>query len=118
MIPPIFVQNVYEMYIQISYTFQRIPDTQSRVITKVYDFLGQPSYTDGFFLLVWYNKVGIVHCTYLCVSGYNFQNNCILLSQFFFTFTNSVNPGEMPDNSTLFVKVPVKGFPVYKGFKN
>ena len=32
------------MYKKISYTFQRIPDTQSRVITKVYDFLGQPSY--------------------------------------------------------------------------
>ena len=44
MIPPIFVQNVYEMYIKISYTFQRIPDTVSRVITKVYDFMGQPSY--------------------------------------------------------------------------
>ena len=28
----------------MSYTFQRIPDTQSCVITKVYDFLGQPSY--------------------------------------------------------------------------
>ena len=44
MIPLTFVQNVYEIYIKISYTFQRIPDTQSRVITKVYDFLGQPSY--------------------------------------------------------------------------
>ena len=32
------------MYIKIPYTFQSIPDTQSRVITKVYDFLGQPSY--------------------------------------------------------------------------
>ena len=42
--PPIFVQNVYVMYIKISYKFHRIPDTQSRVITKVYDFLGQPSY--------------------------------------------------------------------------
>ena len=45
MIPPIFVQNVYVMYIKISYKFHRIPDTQSRVITKVYDFLGQPSYS-------------------------------------------------------------------------
>ena len=48
MIPPIFVQNVNGMYIQISYTFQRIPDTQPRVITKVYDFLGQPSYIQYF----------------------------------------------------------------------
>ena len=29
-----------------------------------------PLYTDGFFLLVWYNKPGIVYCTYLGVSGY------------------------------------------------
>ena len=43
-IPPIFLQNVFKMYIKISYKFHRIPDTQSRVITKVYDFLGQPSY--------------------------------------------------------------------------
>ena len=43
-IPPIFVQNVYVMYIKISYKYHRIPDTQSRVITKFYDFLGQPSY--------------------------------------------------------------------------
>ena len=29
-----------------------------------------PLYTNhGFFLLVWYNKLGIVHCTYLGVSG-------------------------------------------------
>ena len=32
-----------------------------------------PLYTNGFILLVWYNKLGIVHCTYLGVSGYNFQ---------------------------------------------
>ena len=38
------MQNVYVMYIEISYKFHRIPDTQSRVLTKVYDFLGQPSY--------------------------------------------------------------------------
>ena len=43
-ITPIFVQNVYMMYIKISYKFHRSPDTHSRVITKVYDFLGQPSY--------------------------------------------------------------------------
>ena len=43
-IPPIFVQNVYVMYIKISRIFHRVPDTQSRFITKVYDFLGQPSY--------------------------------------------------------------------------
>ena len=32
------------MYRNISYNFQRIPDTQFRFITKVDDLLGQPSY--------------------------------------------------------------------------
>ena len=40
------MQNVYVMYIEISYKFHRISDTQSRVLTKVYDFLGQPSYIE------------------------------------------------------------------------
>ena len=44
MISSIFVENVSEMYINISYKFQRIPDTQSHFITKVHDLLEQPSY--------------------------------------------------------------------------
>ena len=32
------------MYINISYKFHRIPDRQTRFITKVHDLLGQPSY--------------------------------------------------------------------------
>ena len=32
------------MYINISYKFHRIPDRQSRFITKVHDLLGQPLY--------------------------------------------------------------------------
>ena len=32
------------MYINISYKFHRIPDRQSRFITKVHDLLGKPSY--------------------------------------------------------------------------
>ena len=32
-----------------------------------------PLYTNGFFLLVLNYKIGIVHCTYLGVSGYNFR---------------------------------------------
>ena len=35
-------------------------------------FCVSPLYINGFFFLVWYNKLGIVHCTYLGVSGYNF----------------------------------------------
>ena len=34
------------MYINISYGFHRIPDTQSHFITKVHDLLGQPSHMD------------------------------------------------------------------------
>ena len=53
-------------------------------------------YTNGFFLLVCYNKLGIVHCTYLGVSGYNSKK--ILFSFFWRTliFTNSVDADEMP----------------------
>ena len=47
MIPSIFVHNVNVMYIEISYKFHRIPDTQSRVIAKVYNFLGKPLYVLG-----------------------------------------------------------------------
>ena len=32
-----------------------------------------PLYTNGFFLLIGYNKLGIVHCTYQVVSGYKFS---------------------------------------------
>ena len=37
-----------------------------------------PLYTNGFFLKIWHNKHGMVHSTYLWVSGYNFQNICFL----------------------------------------
>ena len=43
-ISSIFIENVSEMYINISYKFHRIPDTQSHFTTKVHDLLGQPSY--------------------------------------------------------------------------
>ena len=36
------------MYINITYEFHRIPDTQSYFITKVHDLLGQPSYFKHF----------------------------------------------------------------------
>ena len=42
-VPHIFVQNVYLMCIKTSCKFYRIPDTQSCVITKVYNLMGQPS---------------------------------------------------------------------------
>ena len=57
MISPIFVENVSQMYIKISYTFHRTPDRQSRFITKVHDLLGQPSYFPlfvGVLCLYWF----------------------------------------------------------------
>ena len=58
-----------------------------------------PLYTNGFFLLVSYNQLGIVHCTYLGVSGYNSKKKkkmfFFCLKIFFFTLTNSVDPDEM-----------------------
>ena len=47
-----------------------------------------PLYTYGFFLLVWYNKLGIANCTYLGVSGYNLKKNVVLscLKMFFFLY--------------------------------
>ena len=38
----------------------------------------------------------MVHCTYIAMSGYNFQKKyCIILSEDLFTITNSVDPNEM-----------------------
>ena len=53
-------------------------------------------YTNEFFHLVRYNKLGIVHCMYLGVSGYSFKEYCIFLSEVHFYFNNSVDPDEMP----------------------
>ena len=55
------------------------------------------------------------------MSGYNFTKNIeIFCLKIFFTL-NSVDPDEMAhacgisSGSSLFAKVPVQGFPVYKG---
>ena len=45
---------------------------------------------------LWFDKLGIVLCTYLGVSGYNFKNILYFLSEDFFNLTNSVDPDEMP----------------------
>ena len=54
------------------------------------------------------------------MSGYTFKKKCIFCLKIFFTLTNSVDPDEMPpcgvsSESSLFVKVSVSGFFVYKG---
>ena len=46
-------------------------------LTSVSIIIGviNPLNTNGFFILVWYNiKLGMVHYTYLGVSGYKLQN--------------------------------------------
>ena len=62
-----------------------------------------PLYSDGFFNLTWYNKFGMVYCTYLGVSVYNLKKNIVLfcLKIFFFTFTNSVDPNEMQHDAAF-----------------
>ena len=55
-----------------------------------------PLYTNGFFLLVLYNKLCMIHCIYLGVSGYIlFLNICIFCLNIFLTLTNSVDSDEM-----------------------
>ena len=46
----------------------------------------------------WFDTIkhGIFHYTYLGVSGYNFQKDCIILPKdLFFTFTNYVDSDDM-----------------------
>ena len=81
-----------------------------------------PLYTYGLFQLVWYNKLRIVHCTYLGVYGYNFQKNIAFLClKTFFTFTNSVDPDEMQQHAAFHLdlhclqRYVFRGFPKFKG---
>ena len=69
-----------------------------------------PLYTNGFFFLVWYNKLGIVHCTYLRLSGYNFffKYCCFFVWRFFYITVWTLMCG-VSSRSSLFVKVPVYG---------
>ena len=86
-------------------------------------FYVNPLYTNGFFLLVCYNKLWIVHCTYLGMSGYNLKKNVFCL-KIFFTFTNSVDPDEMQHNAAFhqglhcMQKYSFSGFPNTKGVKS
>ena len=82
-------------------------------------------HTNGFFHLVWYDKLGIVHSTYLGVSGYNFPpKNVSFCLKILFTFTNSVEPDEMQHYAAFHLrlhclrKFPLRGFPEYKGLKS
>ena len=46
------------------------PNADGSFLEKGYNI--SPLYTNGSILLVLFNKLGMVHCTYLGVSGYNF----------------------------------------------
>ena len=67
-----------------------------------------PLYSNEFFLLVLYNKLGIAHCTYLEVSGYIFlKKYCIHLSEDLF-YLHRVDPGvasSIPARSHTFVEI-------------
>ena len=67
---------------------------QTNKQTKFQEFV-IPLYTNRFFFLVCYIKLGIVHFTYLGVSGYNLKKNVFFCLNIFLTFTNSVDPDEM-----------------------
>ena len=79
-----------------------LPIKQMRDAYDVFSKHVNPLYTNGFFLLVCYNKLGIVHCTYLGVSGQDFQKNIFILSEDLFMFTNSVDPDEMQHYAAAF----------------
>ena len=52
---------------------------------------------NGFFLLAWCNKHGMVYCIYWGVTGYNFHiKNVFLLPKIGFVIANSVDPDVMP----------------------
>ena len=63
-------------------------ETQNRFIHNTIN----PLYTNGFFLLVWYNNLGTVQCTYmyLGVLRLYFSKNIVFFClKIFFTFTNT-----------------------------
>ena len=59
--------------------------------------------TNGLFLLVWYNKLEMVHCMYRGVTGYIFSKNIVFLFlKIDFAFANSVDPDECHISSGYF----------------
>ena len=83
-----------------------------------------PLYTNGFFLLVSYNKLGMVLCTYLGVSGYFFFKKIVFFClKIFFTCTKCVDPDEMQHYAAFHLslhslqKYSFRGFPNTKGYE-
>ena len=69
-----------------------------------------PLCTNGFFFLVCYNKLGMVHCGYQGVTGYHFQIILvffeILSLKIVFSLANSDNRDEMPHYAAFHQGLP------------
>ena len=71
-----------------------------RTLLNVYQMRVQRAFnsycTNGSFFLVRYIKLGIVHCAYGGVTGYNFQIKSVFLTlNIIFALANSADPDEM-----------------------
>ena len=64
------------------------------------------------------NKLGIVHCTYLGVSGYNFQSILYSFLCIFFTFKDSVDPTEMQHGAAFNLSLNCFQNHSLRGFSN
>ena len=65
------------------------------------------------------NKPGIVHCTYLGVSGYNFQKIIVFFClKICFTFTNSVDLDKMQHNAAFHLGLHCLQKYLFRGFPN
>ena len=69
-----FQAGVNHIILAVSYRADQMEKELKSVEEKV---LVNPFYTNGLFLLVGYNKLGMVHCTYLGVSGYNLKKKIL-----------------------------------------
>ena len=56
---------------------------------------------NGFFILIDTIHLGIVHYTYLGVSGYTFKNIVFFCLKILFNFTNSVDTEEMQHSAAF-----------------
>ena len=83
-----------------------------------------PLYSDGFSHKYWYNKYGIVHFALLGVKAILFWITVYFCPwKFDLILANSADPDEMQHHAAFHMghhlaKVPVLGFPVYKGLKS
>ena len=78
-----------------------------------------PFQTNGIFHKVTYNKVRIVHCIYLGVTGYNFQKYCI---SFFlmmdFVLANKADPDKRLHDAAFHLGLHYVCLPKYPKEKN